>query len=482
VDAAVETAAAPWHESNTSVSNDEAKDRRFPTVLAGWREPSTSVSDEEAKDWRSPTILVALLVGGLVLLGGFLDENFTATGLYKQGYNLQKENKCSEAIEKYDGVIRRSPKNVDAWFNRGICHYRVWNYPRARDDYQQVIQLKPDFVEAHYNIGLVHLAMDNTDQALGAFDNAIRLKPDEPDAHRQRGDILRDRGDLAEALAEYTTLVKLSRSIRHVQRRALVLRDMGEFDQAIAEYDRLISPTNPFAQDERAATLREKGDIEAALAELNASLQRQPDFAGGYIERGLIELIVPGQAAAAARDFAKALEVGDSYRQRMFIFDGFERYVADRNSGLPPTNEGPVISPNLPFKPAAHYLVIRLHVARQIAGEDDTAEYPANLKTVAAADRSDLFFAHLFRSWPGPIINLFRGTATPDDVRKAVRDTKAAAVRRRRECEADFYLAEFHLQKGEKDKALPLLVAAAAQCPLSAPERDLAKAELKRLS
>lgn len=440
------------------------------------------MSDEGKQNPVFPIVLVALLVAGLVLLGGFLDENFSAVGLYKQGYNLQKENKCSEAIEKYDGVIRRSPKNVDAWFNRGICHYRVWNYPKARDDYQQVIQLKPDFVEAHYNIGLVHLAMDNPDQALGAFENAIRLKPSEPHAHRQRGDILRDRGDFAEALAEYTTLVKLSGSLRNIQRRALLLRDMGEFDQAIAEYDRAISQTNPFALYERAATLREKGDIETALAELNASLQRQPDFAGGYIERGLIELIMPNQAAAAARDFAKALELGDSYRHRMFIFDGFERYMADHYSGPPPANEGPVISPNLPFKPAAHYLVIRLHVARQIAGEDDTAEYPANLKTVAAADQSDLFFAHLFRSWPGPIINLFRGTATPDHVRKAVLDTKPAAVRRRRQCEADFYLAEFHLEKSEKDKALPLLAAAAAQCPLSAPERDLAKAELKRIN
>ena len=106
----------------------------------------------------------------------------------------------------------------------------------------------------------------------------------------------------------------------------------------------------------------------------------------------------------------------------------------------------------------------------------------ANFDKLASASRRGLFAPDRFTFWPGPIIDLFRGKATPDQVRAAARDTKGAALRRRRDCEADFYLAEYHLGKGRKDEAIPLLAsAAAAQCPMTAPERDIAKAELRRL-
>lgn len=419
-------------------------------------------------------------LGGLVFLGDFLDDNFTASGLYKQGIDLQKEDKCDKAIEKFDAAIARDGKLVSAYFNRGICHYRLDHNKEARDDFGQAIQLRPDFVEAFYNLGLTYVRLGDTDPALAAFGTAIRLKPDEPDAHRQRGDILRDLGELSEALAAYTTLVKLSGGLANEQRRALLLRDMGEFDQAIAAYDRMIGSVeeNSFASNERAATLREKGDIDAALAALNASVQRQPNVAGAYIQRGLLQLTTPGQAAAAAQDLAKAFEIGDSYRATMLLFDAGERALL---GGPPRPTDGPVIAPNMPYTPAAHYLVIRLHVARQIAGEDDAAEYPANFDKLSAASRRGLFAPDRFTFWPGPIIDLFRGKATPDQVRAAARETKAAALRRRRDCEADFYLAEYHLAKDRKDEAVPLLASAAAQCPVTAPERDIAKAELRRL-
>ncbi len=435
----------------------------------------TFLASDQPPSRRAP-IWIAVGLGGLVFLGDYLDDNFTASGLYKQGVSLQKENQCEKAIEKFDAAIQRSPKMVNAYFSRGICHFRLDHNKEARNDFGQAIQLRPDFVEAHYNVGLVYLNLGETDPALAAFENAIRLKPDDPDAHRQRGEILRDRGELSEALAEYTTLVKLSGGLANEHLRALVLRDMGEFDQAIAAYDRLIGSTdeNSFPSNERAATLREKGEIDAALAALNASVQREPNFAGAFIQRGLLQLAAPGQAAAAAQDFAKAFEIGDSYRGRMLLVE-----LGINSLGGPPPTDGPAIAPDMPYTPAAHYLLTRLHVARQIAGEDDAAEFAANFEKLASASRRGLFAPDRFTFWPGPIIDLFRGKTTPEQVRAAARER--AILRRRRDCEADFYLAEYHLGKGRKDEAMPLLASAATQCPITAPERDFAKAELRRL-
>jgi hypothetical protein len=48
-------------------------------------------------------------------------------------------------------------------------------------------------------------------------------------------------------------------------------------------------------------------------------------------------------------------------------------------------------------------------------------------------------------------------------------------------CEADFYLAEWHIARGDTAAAKPLIVSALAGCPPNFIERLGAKAEAERL-
>jgi hypothetical protein len=67
---------------------------------------------------------------------------------------------------------------------------------------------------------------------------------------------------------------------------------------------------------------------------------------------------------------------------------------------------------------------------------------------------------------------------TPEEVRAAAQAPGADA--RHRACAADFYLAAYFNEK-RPDDARRLLQAAAEGCPVWAPERGFARAELKRL-
>ena len=84
-----------------------------------------------------------------------------------------------------------------------------------------------------------------------------------------------------------------------------------------------------------------------------------------------------------------------------------------------------------------------------------------------------------FLDWPGPLLKLFLGTMTPDEVRAAAQAPGRDA--RHRACAADFYLAAYFQEKRRDADARRLLQAAADGCPVWAPERGFARAELKRL-
>jgi lipoprotein NlpI len=82
--------------------------------------------------------------------------------------------------------------------------------------------------------------------------------------------------------------------------------------------------------------------------------------------------------------------------------------------------------------------------------------------------------------WPAPIIRLFLGEMTFDDVLKAADDTSSIKMKGQ-VCETNLFAGELALGRGEKDEAVRLLHLAVDGC-----RRDstwsLANADLHRLN
>jgi lipoprotein NlpI len=101
-------------------------------------------------------------------------------------------------------------------------------------------------------------------------------------------------------------------------------------------------------------------------------------------------------------------------------------------------------------------------LARSRAGEAAEAELEANagrLKT---------------KEWPFAVTELYLGKGSPAA-------TLAAAATPDQKCEAQFYLGEWHIAKGNRADAETALQAAADTCPKSFTEYRAAVAELQRL-
>ena len=426
----------------------------------------------------------ALLALILYYAGSFFFQNFTASGNFEQGLALEKQRKCSEAIVKLDRALSFDPQMAAAYEARAICHWRLNHIDRALADFNALIRLRPDAV-GYENRGNVHRRKGDLDAALADWDAAIRLEPARRGARMRRAEVLRERDDVDGALAEYDVVIARDVKEREARMgRAALLRDKGDFDAAIAEYDAIVAslsketspgdpPSTPFFA--RAATLREKGAIDAALTEVEKGIARWPNIASGYRERALIALYHTGQPAAAADDFAAAIEKGFNYKGVMVLIDSGAEAM-----GLVVTDRSWKLAPDTPFVPAAYDLVLQAHLARVRAGTADAGKLLEDMRKLAW----ELFRAFpspdmRFLEWPGPLLRLFLGTMTPDEVRAAAQAPGRDA--RHRACAVDFYLAAYFDEKRLPDDARRLLQAAAEGCPVWAPERGFARAELKRL-
>lgn len=120
--------------------------------------------------------------------------------------------------------------------------------------------------------------------------------------------------------------------------------------------------------------------------------------------------------------------------------------------------------------PKDPYPVLWLELSHLRAGTLDPAAAQRDVATLSST------------GWPGPLLALYAGLSTPEQVAGAIAATSGmprviASVR----CEGDFYVAEWWLGQRDSAKAQPLLKRAAQDCPGDFVEGPAARFELEHM-
>jgi len=165
-----------------------------------------------------------------------------------------------------------------------------------------------------------------------------------------------------------------------------------------------------------------KGDYEQAIQSFNEVLRLNPNTPQALLNRGLANLYA-GHFSEAQQNFSR----------------------------------------NLQFGPTDPYRVIWLYLSRAKAGTDGKDE----LKTNAAALN--------LSNWPGPVIQLYLGQSTLEDV------LRAAGSNGDQNCEYSFYVGEYRALRGERLEALALFRSASDACPKDFVEYVPSRIEVKDL-
>ena len=197
----------------------------------------------------------------------------------------------------------QAPKTAIEFIQRGIDYLNDGEYTKALADFNQGLKLEPngEYTAANYLYrGITYSTMKDYDKAIADFNQADKLEPNDSGVLAWRGD----------AYFLKSEIPGPNVNVEDLRRRALA--DLNKSIQ--------VEPDYAWAYARRAYFYGQTGDRDKALADYNKSIQLDPDDAEVYKNRAYLY-------TWSFRDTSKALE---DYNQAIRLNPNDASYYAAR--------------------------------------------------------------------------------------------------------------------------------------------------------
>lgn len=109
---------------------------------------------------------------------------------------------CSQAIQ-------RNPRDVDAYYNRGVAYATRGEHEKAIADYTQVLKLDPRDACAYANRGNSYRMLGAPDRAIADYNAALKIDPRFARAYIYRGGAYEEMGEYEQAIENYIEAIQL---------------------------------------------------------------------------------------------------------------------------------------------------------------------------------------------------------------------------------------------------------------------------------
>jgi len=186
--------------------------------------------------------------------------------LQDRAYYLYAHKRYNEALELFEQVISRDPRNAFAYYGKGLIMLDQERYMSAIEAFEQAIVRNPALTPAYLGKASALFNIRAYRRALDAYEQALSYNPSEADAYYGKADALLKLKRSAEARLAYQAAIQYDTSDRHEERKGNALIFLERYDEALALYDRLIqhSPDKPDLFECRGNILKKLGRIHEA--------------------------------------------------------------------------------------------------------------------------------------------------------------------------------------------------------------------------
>lgn len=99
-------------------------------------------------------------------------------GYALKGAALIKQGHSDKALAALESAHQLDPDSDEIWLNRGVAHYKTYQYDKAEEDFSRRIHDRPDDAMAYYYRAAVRRCLDNEDAAACDESVALKLDPD----------------------------------------------------------------------------------------------------------------------------------------------------------------------------------------------------------------------------------------------------------------------------------------------------------------
>lgn len=182
-----------------------------------------------------------------------------------------------------------------------------------------------------YNRGVERQQAGNLKAAITAYSRAIRCDPAFVGAYNNRGVARLMREEYAQAVEDFTTVIRLEPTAAAYNNRAGAYASLKRRKEAIADFTRAIE-IKPAAGSHfsRGIAYAEDGDFDSAYTDYTSAIGLDPKLARAYLNRGIISAS-RGKVDEAADDFAMAFRLDPGLRAELNAY--MERFKATKRSG-----------------------------------------------------------------------------------------------------------------------------------------------------
>jgi tetratricopeptide (TPR) repeat protein len=217
-----------------------------------------------APEWFLPYLHRAQVAHGR----GQLDP---ALADYDRAVELAREASAEGAAAEGDPTVAL------VYCRRGDARYDLFREEEAEADFAEARRHHAPAAAGY--LGEMWLRRNNFGRALEAFGQLVQLRPQDAQGYVGRGLTQETRGDLEEAVADYSTAIRLQPDGAAYFLRARVRQRQGRTDEALADLSEhlRLQPNDAMAYLFRSGLHKERKALAAALEDLNAAHRAAPD-------------------------------------------------------------------------------------------------------------------------------------------------------------------------------------------------------------
>lgn len=146
----------------------------------------------------------------LLLFISFLGNSQSQNPTFLAAIKKLQSNDYETGIKLLDEVIKQSPKDYPALFNRAVAKSMLKNFDAAIFDIDKAIAAKPDAKKGYLHRAIIRKKLAKYDLALIDLDKAIMLDPNYADAFMNKGLLFEYLGKFNDACAEFKKAKGLS--------------------------------------------------------------------------------------------------------------------------------------------------------------------------------------------------------------------------------------------------------------------------------
>ncbi|WP_027137135.1 tetratricopeptide repeat protein [Gaetbulibacter saemankumensis] len=219
-----------------------------------------------------------------------------------------KTENLQEKIDLYTQIITLEPKNLDAYFYRGLAKNNSGDYLGAIVDYSKIILIDPD-ADTYYNRANSRYSIKDFEGALEDYKKAYETDPNFVAALYSLGCVKYDLGQYEEAIKDFTKVIKATPyNPKTYFIRAASYEALEYYNEAAKDYTLaiMVSPTADSYYN-RGVFYLSINYYSQANDDFNISLKLNKKNSYTYFYRGVSQFLL-GKFNNAVSDFQSALE------------------------------------------------------------------------------------------------------------------------------------------------------------------------------